>query len=98
MDLQAQMMLLCPLYCLLPELIKGDVFISGEKGGIPAKIRQLKTILHRHGYIVRLGKGTYFIRTHPSFPDQPIVLNEADHDDTHPYQIAQVCERTCIPS
>lgn len=56
------------------------------------KIRRLKKILHQRGYIVRSGKGSHFIWTHPHRPDRPIVLNGSDSEDARPWQIARVCK------
>ncbi len=59
------------------------------------KIRDLKALLQRRGYIMRPGRGSHTIWQHPDHPDtRPIVICGADGADAHDYVVARVCQRT----
>ena len=51
------------------------------------KMRNLKALLRRRGYICRPGKGSHSIWMHPTRPAGRLVLNGADGDDAKLYQI-----------
>ncbi|HZT78929.1 MAG TPA: type II toxin-antitoxin system HicA family toxin [Gemmataceae bacterium] len=50
------------------------------------KIRPLKAMLEKAGFVRRSSKGSHTIRTHPNMPDSPVVLSGNDGRDTRPYQ------------
>lgn len=52
---------------------------------MPKKIRELKTILRKAGFIQRSGKGSHTVWSHPILPDV-VVLSGNDGDDARPYQ------------
>ena len=54
------------------------------------KIRTLKDLLRKHGYICRPGKGSHSIWTHPSQPESRFVLHGSDGDDARPYLVSRV--------
>ncbi len=56
---------------------------------MPMKLRQLKALLRRRGYVCRPGKGSHSIWTHPGRPDSWLVLYGADGQDAKPYQVAR---------
>jgi HicA toxin of bacterial toxin-antitoxin, len=60
------------------------------------KIRALKALIRRRGYISRPGKGSHSIWTHPTRPNSRLVLHGSDGDDAKPYQIARV-RKSSIP-
>ena len=49
------------------------------------KIRELKAILRKAGFVQRSGKGSHTVWSHPDLSDK-IVLSGQDGDDTKPYQ------------
>ena len=51
------------------------------------KMRNLKALLRRRGYISRPGKGSHSIWTHPTRPASRLVLHGTDGEDAKPYQI-----------
>jgi predicted RNA binding protein YcfA (HicA-like mRNA interferase family) len=54
------------------------------------KIRTLKSLLRKQGYICRPGKGSHSIWTHPESPDSRLVLHGADGADARPYLVSRV--------
>jgi predicted RNA binding protein YcfA (HicA-like mRNA interferase family) len=54
------------------------------------KIRTLKDLLRKQGYTCRPGKGSHSIWTHPTQPDNRLVLHGAEGDDAKPYLVVRV--------
>jgi predicted RNA binding protein YcfA (HicA-like mRNA interferase family) len=53
---------------------------------MPKKIRELKAMLRKAGFVSRSGKGSHTIWRHSLFSSVKITLSGADGDDAHPYQ------------
>ena len=53
---------------------------------MPLKIRQLKSLLSRAGFVVRPGKGSHTVWKHYGLPELRITLSGSDGDDAEPYQ------------
>jgi predicted RNA binding protein YcfA (HicA-like mRNA interferase family) len=53
---------------------------------MPKKIRELKAMLRKAGFISRSGKGSHTIWRHSLFSSMKITLSGADGADAHPYQ------------
>ena len=49
------------------------------------KIRQLKSMLRKVGFVMRSGKGSHTVWSHPDLHDV-VVLSGQDGDDAKPYQ------------
>ncbi|WP_322745940.1 type II toxin-antitoxin system HicA family toxin [Dolichospermum flos-aquae] len=54
------------------------------------KIRQLKTMLSKAGFVYRPAKGSHSFWTHPLMPDKPITIAGNDGDDALKYIEKQV--------
>ena len=52
---------------------------------MPKKLRELKSLLRKAGFIQRAGKGSHTVWLHPSLSDA-VVLSGSDGDDAKPYQ------------
>ena len=52
---------------------------------MPKKIRELKSLLQKAGFIYRSAKGSHTRWIHPLLPDQPITISGKDGDDAKPY-------------
>lgn len=52
---------------------------------MPKKIRELKSLLQKAGFIYRSAKGSHTRWIHPLLPDQPITMSGKDGDDAKPY-------------
>ena len=52
---------------------------------MPRKLRELKSLLRKAGFIQRTGKGSHTVWWHPNI-DDVIVLSGNDGDDAKPYQ------------
>jgi predicted RNA binding protein YcfA (HicA-like mRNA interferase family) len=52
---------------------------------MPKKLRELKSLLRKAGFIQRAGKGSHTVWLHPKLSDA-IVLSGSDGDDAKPYQ------------
>ena len=52
---------------------------------MPRKLRELKALLRKAGFIQRTGKGSHTVWLHPSLNDA-VVLSGNDGDDAKPYQ------------
>ena len=52
---------------------------------MPKKIRELKAILRKAGFVQRSGKGSHTVWLHPAVPWN-VVLSGHDGDDAKPYQ------------
>jgi len=63
---------------------------------MPKKIRQLKAILQKAGFVYRSAKGSHTFWTHPLIPDEPVTIAGKDGDDAPRYlekQVNQVLEK-----
>jgi predicted RNA binding protein YcfA (HicA-like mRNA interferase family) len=58
---------------------------------MPKKIRELKAMLRKAGFLYRPGKGSHTIWGHPALRDK-IALSGAEGDDAQPYQEKDVQE------
>jgi predicted RNA binding protein YcfA (HicA-like mRNA interferase family) len=56
------------------------------------KIRELKAMLARAGFVCRPGKGSHTVWTHPRVR-RSVVLSGHDGDDARPYQEKDVARR-----
>lgn len=52
---------------------------------MPKKIRELKSLLQKAGFIYRSAKGSHTRWIHPLLPDQPITISGKNGDDAKPY-------------
>ncbi len=52
---------------------------------MPKKIRELKSMLQRAGFVMRAGKGSHTVWSHATLQDS-ITLSGNDGDDAKPYQ------------
>lgn len=52
---------------------------------MPKKIRELKSLLQKAGFMYRSAKGSHTRWIHPLLPDQPITISGKDGDDAKPY-------------
>jgi len=52
---------------------------------LPNKIRDLKSMLRKAGFVQRAGKGSHTVWSHPDLPDV-VVLSGNDGSDAKPYQ------------
>ncbi|MDM9383110.1 type II toxin-antitoxin system HicA family toxin [Chlorogloeopsis sp. ULAP01] len=57
---------------------------------MPKKIRQLKAILLKAGFVYRPAKGSHSFWTHPLIPDEPVTIAGKDGDDAPRYLEKQV--------
>lgn len=57
---------------------------------MPPKIRQLKASLSKAGFLVRPGKGSHTVWTHPALPALEITLSGKDGDGAEKYQMKLV--------
>jgi predicted RNA binding protein YcfA (HicA-like mRNA interferase family) len=57
---------------------------------MPPKVRQLKAALQKAGFLVRPGKGSHTVWTHPSLPELEVTLSGKDGNDAEKYQIKLV--------
>jgi predicted RNA binding protein YcfA (HicA-like mRNA interferase family) len=48
---------------------------------MPVKIRKLKAILAKAGFIQRPAKGSHTMWVHPAFPNSSITISGKDGDD-----------------
>ncbi len=56
---------------------------------MPKKLRELKALLQRAGFVRRSGKGSHTVWDHPTVPNI-VVLSGKDGADAKPYQEQQV--------
>jgi predicted RNA binding protein YcfA (HicA-like mRNA interferase family) len=59
---------------------------------MPKKIRQLKAMLRKAGFVCRSGKGSHTVWDHQK-ASRPVVLSGNDGRDAKPYQEREVNER-----
>jgi predicted RNA binding protein YcfA (HicA-like mRNA interferase family) len=52
---------------------------------MPKKIRELKSMLRKAGFIYRSAKGSHTRWVHPLLPNEPITIAGWDGDDTKAY-------------
>lgn len=57
---------------------------------MPQKIRELKALLRKYGFVERSGKGSHTVWRHPERSDMNIVLSGNDGKDAKPYQEKEV--------
>ena len=57
---------------------------------MPVKIRKLKSMLSKAGFVWRPGKGSHTVWIHPALPGEEITLAGRDGDDAKPYQVKEV--------
>ncbi|MBD2530880.1 type II toxin-antitoxin system HicA family toxin [Nostoc flagelliforme FACHB-838] len=57
---------------------------------MPKKIRELKSILLKAGFVYRPAKGSHTFWTHPLIPDEPVTIAGKDGDDAPQYLEKQV--------
>ncbi|MCC5665989.1 type II toxin-antitoxin system HicA family toxin [Nostoc sp. CHAB 5784] len=57
---------------------------------MPKKIRELKAILLKTGFVYRPAKGSHTFWTHPLIPDEPVTIAGKDGDDAPRYLEKQV--------
>lgn len=57
---------------------------------MPKKIRQLKAILLKAGFVYRPAKASHTFWTHPLIPDEPVTIAGKDGDDAPRYLEKQV--------
>jgi predicted RNA binding protein YcfA (HicA-like mRNA interferase family) len=57
---------------------------------MPQKVRQLKAMLSRAGFISRSAKGSHTKWYHPQFPTVFVTLSGKDGSDAQHYQIEDV--------
>jgi predicted RNA binding protein YcfA (HicA-like mRNA interferase family) len=60
---------------------------------MPRKIRELKAMLLKAGFIQRTGKGSHTIWIHEKMADMPITIAGKDGDDAKIYLEKQVKQR-----
>jgi predicted RNA binding protein YcfA (HicA-like mRNA interferase family) len=58
---------------------------------MPKKVRELKAILRKAGFVVKPGKGSHTVWGHPAMTAK-ISLSGGDGDDAHLYQEKSVRE------
>jgi predicted RNA binding protein YcfA (HicA-like mRNA interferase family) len=64
---------------------------------MPKKIRELKAMLRKAGFISRSGKGSHTIWRHSLFSSMKITLSGADGADAHPYQAHRIYSGSNAP-
>lgn len=52
---------------------------------MPKKLRELKTMLRKAGFVQRAGKGSHTVWSHPDLSGK-IILSGKDGNDAKPYQ------------
>jgi predicted RNA binding protein YcfA (HicA-like mRNA interferase family) len=57
---------------------------------MPKKIRELKAMLQKAGFIFRPAKGSHSFWTHALIPDDPVTIAGKDGDDARKYLEKQV--------
>lgn len=57
---------------------------------MPKKIRELKAILLKAGFVYRPAKGSHTFWTHPLIPDESVTIAGKDGDDAPQYLEKQV--------
>jgi predicted RNA binding protein YcfA (HicA-like mRNA interferase family) len=53
---------------------------------MPKKIRELKSLLKKAGFIYRCAKGSHTRWYHPLLPEDPITISGKDGDDAKLYR------------
>lgn len=57
---------------------------------MPVKVRKLKAMLAKAGFIQRPAKGSHTMWVHSLLPELPVVISGKDGDDAEKYQIKDV--------
>jgi predicted RNA binding protein YcfA (HicA-like mRNA interferase family) len=57
---------------------------------MPQKIRELKALLRKHGFVERSGKGSHSVWRHPIQSGITVVLSGKEGSDAKPYQEKEV--------
>ena len=60
---------------------------------MPKKIRELKSLLKKAGFIYRCAKGSHTRWCHPLLPEDPITISGKDGDDAKIYIEKEVNEK-----
>ena len=60
---------------------------------MPKKIRELKSLLKKAGFIYRSAKGSHARWYHPLLPSDPITISGKDGDDAKLYIEKEVTEK-----
>jgi predicted RNA binding protein YcfA (HicA-like mRNA interferase family) len=60
---------------------------------MPKKIRELKSILKKAGFIHRSAKGSHTRWYHPLLPEDPITISGKDGDDAKTYLEKEVNQK-----
>ena len=60
---------------------------------MPKKIRQLKSLLLKAGFLYRSAKGSHTRWFHPLLPDEPITIAGNDGDDAKLYLEKEVSQK-----
>jgi len=60
---------------------------------MPKKIRELKSMLLKAGFIYRPAKGSHTFWTHELLPEEPVTISGKDGDDAKPYLEKEVKQR-----
>lgn len=69
----------------------GDNFYPTGSAIMPKKIKELKSMLRKAGFIWRPGKGSHTVWKHPLLP-KPVVISGNDGSDAQQYQEKDVDE------
>jgi predicted RNA binding protein YcfA (HicA-like mRNA interferase family) len=59
---------------------------------MPPKIRELKSMLRKAGFVSEPGKGSHSKWAHPIHPDIHLTLSGNDGDDARRYQVQEIAE------
>ncbi|HCI79843.1 MAG TPA: hypothetical protein DHW02_09140 [Ktedonobacter sp.] len=57
---------------------------------MPVKVRKLKAMLAKAGFMQRPAKGSHTMWIHFLLPEMPVVISGKDGDDAEKYQIKDV--------
>ena len=57
---------------------------------MPLKVKKLKSVLAKAGFIKHPGKGSHTVWVHPNIPEMPVTISGRDGSDAKPYQIKDV--------
>ena len=60
---------------------------------MPKKIRELKSLLLKAGFVYRSAKGSHTRWYHPLLPSDPITIAGKDGDDAKPYLEKEVNQK-----
>jgi len=60
---------------------------------MPKKVRELKSLLKKAGFVYRTGKGSHTRWYHELLPEDPITISGNDGDDAQKYLEKQVSQK-----